>query len=179
MKRYLIFGTTFALAAALGIIPATAGHGCGPYSTSFHLTTGPDDVSYGAGVQSVHAEAGDDKVSAGDDDDALCGDGGRDQLHGQSGRDTLIGGADGDFLWGEGNNDTIEGGDGMEHIYGGYGDDVMRGEHHDDEIYDGYGVDEIHGGAGTNDMWLRCKDGVEDIETGIEVKSPETSESWC
>lgn len=70
--------------------------------------------------------AGDDRISGGDGNDTLRGDGGDDLLRGGDGSDDLAGGA---------GNDVLEGGDGRDILDGGFGRDRMRGGDGDDIYY--------------------------------------------
>lgn len=95
-----------------------------------------DDAMYGFN--------GDDEIGGGAGDDFLFGNEGFDDLFGQAGDDALYGGADADMLHGEGGDDDL---------YGDWGDDTLYGYQGDDDLMGGDGDDALHGGQGADELF--------------------------
>src|SRR5919199_2959668 len=92
----------------------------------------------------------------------LSGGAGNDTITGGYGNDTISGGDGNDYLWGNYyGNDSISGGAGNDTIYGGYygnnslsgdaGNDTISGGYGNDSLYGDYGNDSLSGGSG-NDL---------------------------
>ncbi|MCC5646450.1 hypothetical protein LC607_26750 [Nostoc sp. CHAB 5824] len=94
---------------------------------------------------------------------------GYDYLSGDAGNDRLSGGNQDDTLYGGSGNDTLYGGNQDDKLYGGLGDDVLYGSPRDssnDSLYGGAGDDILYGHAG-NDRLDGYGTGIEyDILTG-------------
>ena len=126
------------------------------------VATGDEPVKFAA---VIYGEAGDDSVTATDNNDVVYGGYGYDLLDGYSGNDTMFGGngsgvgddtAGGDTLngWngndslmGEGGADSIWGGEGADYMYGGDGDDTLDAREFTSAI------DTLDGGNGTDCGW--------------------------
>jgi hypothetical protein len=114
--------------------------------------------------------AGGDFLDAGDGDDRLFGDGGKDWLLGRSGQDQLWGGLGGDYLdggdgedrlYGEAGRDWLLGGDGQDQLFGGDGTDILNGNQGDNRLTGGKGSDVfVIGRSG--------KSWVEDFQVGVD-----------
>lgn len=84
----------------------------------------------------LFGHAGNDTITAGNDntvihggagDDILTGGSGNDRIHGSSGHDILTGNAGNDLLVGAAGNDTISGGDGDDILFGYAGTNTLTG----------------------------------------------------
>ncbi len=133
----------------------------------------------------VYGNAGDDRISTGDD---------QDYIDGGTGNDTIDGGLDDDTILGGTGDDTIIGGHGSDDIDGGAGDDVIWGGlgagtdafnipdvdvpgdpfPGPDPVTDN-GIDVIHGGAGNDTIYgqddadeLYGDEGDDTIDGGID-----------
>lgn len=93
-------------------------------------------------ANNISAGAGDDTIHGREEDDTLDGGAGNDTLDGRGGHDTLMGG-DG--------NDSLSGGEGDDRLEGGAGDDRINGDTGDDLVFGGEGDDHLGGQAG-NDL---------------------------
>ncbi len=93
---------------------------------SFHMGAGNDEVTSGAGADTIDVGDGNDFVNAG------------------AGNDTVYGGL---------GNDLLRGGDGNDTLYGGGGADDLEGQAGDDQLFvTGNAGGDIDGGTGTD--WL-------------------------
>ena len=90
---------------------------------------------------SIHAGAGNDTITCGDEPDVVWGQGGNDLINGGGGNDTL---------YGQAGRDTLIGGAGDDYLSGGQGRDSLEGDDGNDTLYDPFGPDTILGGAGDN-----------------------------
>ncbi len=112
----------------------------------------------------------DDRIRAGQGDDALWGYGGNDWIEGGSGNDSHVGGPGNDILTDTFGDDNIKGGLGNDALKGGSGDDLLLGGHGHDyvvagndfkTVFSGTGRDVVIGGtgrdtvfAGEHDDWI-------------------------
>jgi Ca2+-binding RTX toxin-like protein len=122
------------------------------------------------GLRTGDVPAVNDKIRAGQGDDALWGYAGNDRIEGGSGNDSHIGGPGNDILTDTFGDDNIKGGWGNDAIKGGAGDDLILGGHGHDyvvagndfkTVFSGTGRDVVIGGtgrdtvfAGEQDDWL-------------------------
>ncbi|MEZ5902035.1 MAG: Ig-like domain-containing protein [Alphaproteobacteria bacterium] len=146
----------------------------------FHLLgDGNDNYITSDNIQIIYAGAGDDIITASDDDHihnrfkAIYGDSGNDTIYARSGNDILVGGLGDDALYGGWMQDKLYGGEGDDDLYGeeghdyisgGIGNDYIDGGIDDDDIEAGAGDDFIQGGAG-NDL-VKGDQGVDEIHGG-------------
>jgi Ca2+-binding RTX toxin-like protein len=86
-----------------------------------------ENVTGGAGNDTIIGSAAANILSGGPGDDVLNGGGGDDALHGGPGADTLRGEAGGDRLDGGSERDVAYGGEGADLLNGGAGDDTLDG----------------------------------------------------
>lgn len=91
-----------------------------------------------------------DRLTGGDDEDALYGLRGNDQLAGGAGGDFLFGGAGRDSLTGQGGDDELYGGAANDALYGGAQQDRLFGQTGNDTLWGGTGNDTVVGGDGTD-----------------------------
>ncbi|WP_159081514.1 peroxidase family protein [Nocardioides sediminis] len=114
------------------------------------------------GLRTGDMPATNDKIRAGQGDDALWGYAGRDRIEGGSGNDSLLGGADDDILTDTFGDDNIKGGWGNDAIKAGSGDDLVLGGHGHDfvntgndfkTVFAGTGRDVIVGGGGRDTVF--------------------------
>ena len=127
-------------------------------------------LSFGA-QDELFGGAGGDFLDAGDGDDRLFGEGGKDWLLGRSGQDQLWGGLGGDYLdggdgddrlYGEAGRDWLLGGDGQDQLFGGDGTDILNGNQGDNRLTGGKGSDVfVIGRSG--------KSWVEDFQVGVDL----------
>jgi Ca2+-binding RTX toxin-like protein len=122
------------------------------------------------GLRTGEVPAVNDKIRAGQGDDALWGYAGNDRIEGGSGNDSHIGGQGNDILTDTFGDDNIKGGYGNDAIKAGAGDDLVLGGHGHDfvntgndfkTVFAGTGRDVIIGGngrdtvfAGEHDDWI-------------------------
>ena len=111
-----------------------------------------DDLTSGAGDDSIDASGGNDTVSA---------LGGNDTVLGGDGNDLLSGGAGADEIWGGNGDDLIDVGGGDDLVFGGAGEDSILGRSGNDVLYGGEGLDTLKGGTG-DDTLVGYYDGTED-----------------
>ncbi|MDM0025408.1 peroxidase family protein [Variovorax saccharolyticus] len=128
-----------------------------------------NQITAGAGNDTVNAGGGDDTVHGGGGNDTLFGGGGNDTLFGDAGDDMLFGEAGNDTLEGGEGNDTIYGGDGADQIQGGAGDDILRGDAGNDVIAGGAGNDTIDGGAGNDRVTGGAGNDTMDATLGTDI----------
>ncbi|WP_182868153.1 PKD domain-containing protein [Rhodopirellula sp. JC639] len=117
---------------------------------TIHGGTGDDQLSAGGGQTTFYGQAGNDRLTGGNDDDLLDGGDGDDVLIGDSGDDTLLGGAGEDYADGDRGRDQIQGGAGRDELHGGFDDDEIDGDGDDDQIFGDRGNDLLRGGDGND-----------------------------
>jgi endoglucanase Acf2 len=96
------------------------------HSETLTGTLAADQISAGAGNDTIHSLDG---------DDILNGEAGNDTLHGNSGNDTINGGDGDDIMHGNTGDDTLNGGAGNDMIYGNEGRNTITGGAGADRIY--------------------------------------------
>jgi Ca2+-binding RTX toxin-like protein len=103
-------------------------------STIENLQIPPDSISTGAGddvINFLSVHNSDDlpnTITAGDGDQSLFGEAGKDILFGGNGADLLSGGGGNDRIAGQGGADHINGGAGNDQLAGGGGNDRIFGQ---------------------------------------------------
>ena len=139
------------------------------------LTAGNDSVSGGAdqdliytygGADTLHGDAGNDWLIAGDSDDSLLGCNDDDNLYGDAGADILNGqGGTGDILYGGSGNDTLLdtvganwlfGEDGLDTLTGGTGYENLDGGAGNDRLAGGGELDVYRGGLGSDVFYVNA-----------------------
>jgi Ca2+-binding RTX toxin-like protein len=134
-----------------------------------YLGAGQDGLSDGGTTDGarVWGQAGDDRITVGEDAIAHAGDGndnvqsvgphalldggkGNDVVSGGDGHQELYGGDGNDTIYGSYDNDTLYGGKGNDVLYGNTGKDVLYGNSGNDKLYGGPGKDVLSGGPGKN-----------------------------
>lgn len=99
-----------------------------------------DQITGGAGLDTLRGFAGNDKLDGGAGNDRLLGDAGNDRVLGGDGNDVMFGGSGTDRLFGGVGNDVIFGGTGDDLIGGGGGSDQLSGGAGADTfVYSGFG----------------------------------------
>jgi Ca2+-binding RTX toxin-like protein len=92
-----------------------------------------EDVTGGAGADTLVGNSSDNEFDGGAGDDAISGGDGNDGLSGGAGRDTIDGGAGRDDMVGGGGADTLKSRDGLtDRLNCGGGTDAVQGEARDD-----------------------------------------------
>ena len=86
-----------------------------------------NNLSGGAGNDTIGGGERNDILNGDDGDDTLRGNAGNDLLYGGAGADKLEGDTGLDILYGGDGNDTLDGGLGYDMFYGGAGNDVLGG----------------------------------------------------
>ncbi len=122
----------------------------------------PNNISAGAGDDTVYGGAGNDTIAGGTGTDTIYGEDGDDkvdaQVAGSIGTETtddVIYGGDGvDTLWGNAGANTIHGGDGTDYIRGTAGDDTLNGGEGNDALYGDEGNDTLNGGDGMDVFYI-------------------------
>ncbi len=117
-----------------------------------------NDLSGGAGNDTIIGGVGPDVLSGGDGDDLINGGSAPDpygytfggRMQGDAGNDTLIGGAEAEEIFGGTGDDVIRGGGEGDIAFGGEGDDRIAGEAGDDSMQGGDGADILDGGNGAD-----------------------------
>lgn len=104
---------------------------------TINLTTGVGSGGYAQGDTYTNIE----NVFAGNGDDIITGDAGRNTIRGYGGNDIIHGGDD---------KDNIDGGKGDDILYGGASDDTLNGDDGNDILYGGDGIDTLTGGDGAD-----------------------------
>jgi serralysin len=104
----------------------------------------------GDGNDWVNGNDGRNKIIGGRNDDTLNGLGGNDTLKGGDGRDLLQGGTGKDKINGGGGSDVINGGAGNDTLIGGAGHDQINGGGGRDNILGGSGNDTLQGDDGSD-----------------------------
>lgn len=140
------------------------------------LTTGSDNMTFGARAEQVFGDLGADTIIGGAGNDTLWGEDGNDKLQGGVDHDVLYGGSGADNLQGEAGDDTLDGGAGNDtltgDLSGGIGNDYLFGGADNDNLTGGAGADTLEGGTGNdtltgtsgNDVYLfHTGDGVDRI----------------
>ncbi|WP_088283502.1 peroxidase family protein [Kineosporia sp. A_224] len=90
-------------------------------------------------------------------------------MGGSPNNDRLTAGDGDDSLWGDGGNDRLEGGAGNDFVLGGDGDDIMTDTFGIDVLKGGAGDDAINGGPGTGDLIL-AGSGKDFVNAGVDIK---------
>ncbi|MBF0296268.1 MAG: hypothetical protein HQL96_13855 [Magnetococcales bacterium] len=122
-------------------------------SDPIHVGLQDDGAIYGTdGDDDLHGTRGDDTMYGKDGNDAMHGAGGDDHMDGGKGRDNMHGGRGNDWLTGGDGNDRLSGGRGDDKIDGGDGNDRLFGEKGDDLLLGGRGNDRIDGGQGDDTL---------------------------
>jgi serralysin len=106
--------------------------------------SGKDNLTGGAGADTINGMQGADTINGAGGDDLLSGGKDSDSIDGGAGNDFISGNNDNDRLIGSDGNDTIRGGKENDILIGGNGDDVLAGDR---------GQDILTGGAG-NDTFI-------------------------
>lgn len=154
----LYVSSTFSIAVALhggeGNDDLTGGAGGDTLSGD----EGDDILTANSGDDAVVGGAGDDDISGNNGDDLIMAGSGADTASGGDGDDTIFGGDDDDVLHGDDGDDFIDGGDGNDVIHGWYGDDTIYGGDGNDTISGNWGDDYINGGAGDDYIRLIIDD---------------------
>jgi Ca2+-binding RTX toxin-like protein len=116
--RVLLSGLTFfAVALALGVVPAAArAHPVNPWKPCTKTGTAGDDYLLGsAGADVLCGLGGSDTLAGLGGDDVLRGGPGADRIQGDAGRDAMLGGYGTDLLWSyDGTHDHVNGGPGYD-----------------------------------------------------------------
>lgn len=117
-----------------------------------HAGAGDDVLTAGTTTEgvAVHGGAGNDWLTGGVGDDVVSGDGGNDRLFGGSGKDVLSGGDGDDYIKGHRGDDVLLGGAGDDYLTGNFGDDVLFGGDGDDYLNGLVGDDTLYGGVGSD-----------------------------
>ncbi len=122
-------------------------------SDPIHVGLENDDAIYGTdGNDDLHGTRGDDTMYGKDGNDAMHGAGGDDHLDGGKGKDNMHGGRGDDWMTGGDGNDRLFGGKGDDKMDGGDGNDRLFGEKGDDLLLGGRGNDRIEGGQGNDTL---------------------------
>jgi Ca2+-binding RTX toxin-like protein len=154
-QTFMIFENRNASAFTLDNFDGYPTDGTVPEGRSILGTVGNDELSGGAGNDSVDGFGGHDRLEGGAGNDRLEGGDGSDQLFGEIGDDVLNGGNDSDYLTGGHGNDTLNGGEGDDSLSADAGVDTLDG---------GIGNDALNffnvaggtgrGGDGSDSIWL-------------------------
>lgn len=99
----------------------------------------------------------------------ITGGAGNDSLYGMEGDDGIAGGAGDDYLSGGAGNDTLSGGAGDDYLDGGDGNDTLNGGDGDDIIRGGAGNDTINVGAGFNTIVYDTLDFGDDVVASFDA----------
>jgi len=114
---------------------------------------GNDSLFVFSGGNSIHGDAGDDRIelqnSTSELTDYIYGDAGNDIIIGANVAAYIDGGADNDNITGSSKNDQLFGGDGDDSLYGGAGNDNLNGGIGTNRLYGGDGHDILDGIAST------------------------------
>lgn len=116
-----------------------------------------EDLTGGAGNDTLVGNSGHNLLNGGGGDDNLAGGDGNDTILGGAGNDTLNGQAGDDQLLGQAGHDLLSGGNGRDRLDGGEGNDSTAGQSDSDTILIGQGDDSIDGGDG-NDLLIGAGD---------------------
>lgn len=154
-----------------------------------------DDLTSGAGDDSIDASGGNDTVSALGGNDTVLGGNGDDLIDVGGGDDLVFGGAGEDSILGRSGNDVLYGGEGLDTLKGGTGDDTLVGYYDgtedgifqsadlvdpdslvgadgNDAFYAGSG-DTVNGGAGADTIYLGTWQSATDPVTVEEYEASE------
>lgn len=116
------------------------------------------------GVEELIGTSNNDRISGGDEDNTIQGNGGNDFIEGQLGDDILQGGEGNDFLIGGSGNDNSDGGDGDDLLAADSGsDNLSGGEGSDRFIY--YGSRYV---ASIDELEVFGTDRILDFERGVD-----------
>ena len=91
-----------------------------------------------------------EKVSGGEGNDILIGDGAASIFGGGGGVDTIDGGGGFDLLHGDDGNDNLNGGSGTDQVFGDGGNDALLGGADNDTLHGGAGNDSLDGATGAD-----------------------------
>ena len=132
----------------------TISGGAGTDRLNFGAFTSNVSVSLRDGLATFSGTVGQisqfENVSGGAGNDTLIGDDNVNSLSGGDGDDSLNGLGANDLLLGELGNDVLRGGAGNDSLDGGIGNDSVFGDADDDSILISLGDDSLNGGAGTD-----------------------------
>jgi Ca2+-binding RTX toxin-like protein len=137
-------------------------------STGNDTLTNIENVTGGAGNDTINGDGGDNILSGGAGNDVIDGGAGNDTIKGGAGSDTLTGGTGTDTLDysddsgsvsvdlgngtgtdGSGGSDTLSG---FENVTGGSGNDTLTGDSGNNKLDGGAGNDMLKGGAGNDTL---------------------------
>lgn len=131
-------------------------------------TPGVDQITLGAGNDTIRGFEGHDSLDGGAGDDDINGNQGNDEVRGGTGADLLRGGQGDDVVAGDdgddghvnGNlgSDTVFGGAGHDGVFGGQGNDLLFGDAGSDTLSGDLGNDTVTGGAGA-DLFIFTRGG--------------------
>lgn len=113
--------------------------------------TSNDDVLQGNG-QKILGFNGQDQLSGGARNDFMSAGDGDDRLFGNSGKDWLLGGSGQDRLWGGLGGDYLDGGEGDDRLFGEDGRDWLLGGEGQDQLFGDAGNDILNGNQGDNTL---------------------------
>ena len=105
----------------------------------------------------INGNAADNRLTGGDGNDTLYGQGGMNTLEGGTGNDLLVGGPGNDHFYAGAGNDSIWGGAGNDQIHAGSGNNNVWTGAGNDWLEGGTGNDTLGGGAG--DDWIDARAG--------------------
>lgn len=115
-------------------------------------STGDNRIKSGGGADTVSGGAGDDTLLGGKQDDTLDGGADSDWLYGGRGVDSMTGGTGADTLGGNRGNDLMDGGDGNDKVSGNEGRDLLSGGIGNDTLLGGDDKDTLNGGTGEDQL---------------------------
>ena len=121
-------------------------------TSEYGIDTSPASFGLHEMDWSIEGGAGNDRLTASDEDDTVSGGLGNDTLYGLDGVDNLSGDQGDDQLYGGDMGDRLDGGDGNDWLSGDDGDDILLGGLGDDTLFGGAGSDTLGGGAGND--WM-------------------------
>jgi serralysin len=128
-------GNYFLSDAADTQIPASA------VGLQIFALSGKDNLTGGAGADTINGMQGADTINGAGGDDLLSGGKDSDSIDGGVGNDFISGNNDNDRLIGGDGNDTLRGGKENDILIGGNGDDVLAGDRAQDILTGGAGSD--------------------------------------
>ncbi|MGL5065936.1 MAG: CAP domain-containing protein [Microcoleus sp.] len=145
-------------------IPATAA------GLPIFALSGNDNLTGGAGADSINGMQGADTISGGGGNDSLTGGKGSDSIDGGVGNDFISGNDDNDRLLGSDGNDTIRGGKNNDILIGGNGDDFLAGDRNQDILTGGAGNDTfVLAGGLSASTTLNAADVITDFVAGDRI----------
>jgi len=139
-------------------IDMTAGTGVGGDADGDSFS-GFEHLLGGLGNDDLNGDSVWNQISGGAGNDTLRGNAGYDTLIGDAGDDWLYGGSGNDSLNGRGDNDVLRGGDGHDTLFGGTGDDTMFGGNGNDNFIFTSGTDLISDFVDDSDT-IQIQDGL-------------------